>query len=84
MKFWKETSKKPKPWTYSNRPSSVPGAPKEHELPEEFGIVWVFEKLNPPPVPGAVFEHVLGIDLPYVIEDFVHGMLHFSLLFQSV
>jgi len=38
----------------------------------------------PPPVPGAVFEHVLGIDFPYVIEDFVHVILHFSLLFQSV
>ena len=35
-------------------------------------------------MPSPVLEHVLGIDLPYVIEDFVHAILHFSLLFESV
>jgi len=64
---------------------AVPSAPKNHELLGEFWVVRVLEKMKPPPpVPGPVLEHVLGIDLPYVIEDFVHAMLHFSLLFESV
>ena len=59
--------------------SAVPRAPKDHELLREFGVVWVFEKIEPPPpVPSAVFEHVFGIDLPYVIEHFMHVTTHYA------
>jgi hypothetical protein len=52
---------------------AVPGAPEDHKLLGEFGVVWVLEEVKPPPpVPGAVPKHVFWIDLPYVAEDFVH------------
>lgn len=54
--------------------SAIPGDPKHHELLGEFGLVRVFEKVDqPPPVPSAVCKHVLGISLPDVTEDLVHG-----------
>ncbi len=52
---------------------AVPCAPKDHELFRKFGVVRVFEKVEPPPpVPCTILKHVLWIDSPYVVEDFVH------------
>jgi hypothetical protein len=56
--------------------SAISGAPKDHELFREFGSVRVLEKVNPPPpVPRAVLEHVVRIDSPDVVEDFMQGGL---------
>jgi len=54
--------------------SDVLSDPEGHELFGEFWVVWVFEKMDPPPpVPSAVLKHVFGVNLPYVTEVFVHA-----------